>query len=215
MCFMQGCPLQCKFCHNRDTWQIGVGKNYTVKQVINRIIRYRTYFEASNGGVTISGGEPLLQAKFVLELFKELKSRNISTALDTAGSVPINDTIKELLKYTDLVILDIKHIDDKKAIKLTSASNHNTLSFAKYLNENHIPMWVNQVLVPGYTDDKNDLLKLKNFLNQFSNIEKIQVLPYHTLGKYKWEEMNLVYPLKDVKEPTNMDVELAKQILAI
>lgn len=215
VCFMQGCPLQCKFCHNRDTWEIGIGKQYTVDQVFKKIMRSKTYIEASHGGVTISGGEPLLQAEFLIELFKKLKTKNIHTALDTAGSIPINDTIKELLTYTDLVLLDIKHIDNKKAINLTGAPNTNTLNFAKYLNENKIPMWINQVLVPGYTDDPNDLKKLKEFLDTFSNIERIQILPYHSLGKYKWKEMNLEYPLENVKEPSLEDVEKAKQILNI
>ena len=170
VCFMQGCPLQCKFCHNRDTWEIGIGKQYTVDQVFKKIMRSKTYIEASHGGVTISGGEPLLQAEFLIELFKKLKTKNIHTALDTAGSIPINETIKELLTYTDLVLLDIKHIDNQKALNLTGAPNTNTLNFAKYLNENKIPMWINQVLVPGYTDDPNDLKKLKEFLDTFSHI---------------------------------------------
>lgn len=215
VCFMQGCPLQCKFCHNRDTWEIGIGKQYTVDQVYKKILRSKTYIEASHGGVTISGGEPLLQAEFVSELFKKLKANNISTALDTAGSIPITETIKELLQYTDLVLLDIKHIDNKKAINLTGSPNINTLNFAQYLNENKIPMWINQVLVPGYTDDPEDLKKLRKFLDNFSNIERIQILPYHSLGKYKWEEMNLKYPLENVKEPKLEDVEKAKQILNI
>lgn len=215
VCFMQGCPLQCKYCHNRDTWEIGTGKQYTVNQLYKKILRSKTYIEASHGGVTISGGEPLLQAEFLLELFKKLKENNISTALDTAGSIPINETIQELLTYTDLVLLDIKHIDNKKAIDLTGTPNTNTLNFAKYLNENKIPMWINQVLVPGYTDDSNDLKKLKEFLDNFSNIDRIQILPYHSLGKYKWEKMNLEYPLENVREANLEDVEKAKKILNI
>ena len=215
ICFMQGCPLQCKFCHNRDTWETGKGKQYTVEQIYKKILRSKTYIEASGGGVTISGGEPLLQAEFLVELFKKLKEHNISTALDTAGSLPITPIIEELLTYTDLVLLDIKHIDNNKAIDLTSAPNTNTLNFAKYLNEKNIPMWINQVLVPGYTDDLNDLKKLKDFLSNFSNIQKIQILPYHSLGKYKWDEMNLKYPLENVREANQDDVDKAKEILGI
>lgn len=215
VCFMQGCPLQCKYCHNRDTWEIGKGKKFTIDEIYKKIIRSKPYFEASHGGVTISGGEPLLQAEFLLELFKKLKYHNINTAIDTAGSIPITPIIEDLLKYTDLVLLDIKHIDNDKAINLTGAPNKNTLNFAEYLNKHDIPMWINQVLVPGYTDSPEDLKKLKEYLSHFSNIKRVQILPYHSLGKYKWEEMNLKYPLEGVREANSDDIEKAKQILEI
>ena len=159
--FMQGCPLKCKYCHNRDTWDFLGGEEYSVDEVIDRIKRCKSYIDASGGGVTVSGGEPLLQPQFLIELFKRLKELNISTALDTAGSLKINEKIEELLKYTDLVILDIKHINNKKCIELTGVPNENNINFAKYLSEKNIPMWIRQVLVPGYTDDKEDLLNLK------------------------------------------------------
>ena len=187
--FMQGCPLKCKYCHNRDTWEINSGKTYTVDELIKKILRSKSYFEASSGGVTVSGGEPLLQVEFVTELFKRLKEKKIHTALDTAGSLPINDKIKELLKYTDLVLLDIKHIDKEKSIDLIGTSNKNNLNFAKYLSNNRIPMWIRQVLVPGYTDDKQDLLKLKEFISSLNSVKKIEILPYHNLGKFKWEKL--------------------------
>ena len=155
--FMQGCPLKCKYCHNRDTWEIGKGTQYTVNDLVKKVLRSKPYFEASKGGVTVSGGEPLLQAQFLLELFKKLKKYNIHTALDTAGSIPLTDTIKEVLKYTDLVLLDIKHINNEKNIELTGHPNTHNLNFAKYLNEQNIPMWINQVIVPGITDDPKDL----------------------------------------------------------
>lgn len=213
--FMQGCSLQCKYCHNRDTWEFGSGTNYTIDEVIKRILRSKPYFEASNGGVTISGGEPLLQAPFILELFKNLKKHNIHTAIDTAGSIPINNTIKELLQYTDLILLDIKHINNEKCIELTGRSNINTLNFAKYLNEQNIPTWITQVIIPGITDNPEDLKLEKDFLNQFSNIKNIRLLPYHSLGKFKWEEMNLEYPLKDIRDANSEDIENAKKILEI
>lgn len=213
--FMQGCSLQCKYCHNRDTWEFGAGKNYTVEEVIKKILRSKPYFEASNGGVTISGGEPLLQAPFLLDLFKKLKKHNIHTAIDTAGSIPINDTITELLQYTDLVLLDIKHINDAKCIELTGRSNVHTLNFAKYLNEQNIPTWITQVIIPGITDNPEDLKLEKEFLNQFSNIKNIRLLPYHSLGKFKWDEMNLDYPLKDIRDANSEDIEKAKKILEI
>ena len=213
--FMQGCPLKCKYCHNRDTWEIGKGTQYTVNDLIKKVLRSKPYFEASKGGVTVSGGEPLLQAQFLLELFKKLKKYNIHTALDTAGSIPLTDTIKEVLKYTDLVLLDIKHINNEKNIELTGHPNTHNLNFAKYLNEQNIPMWINQVIVPGITDDPKDLKQEKEFLKQFTNIKNIRLLPYHSLGKFKWEEMNLEYPLKDVRDANLEDIENAKKILEI
>lgn len=213
--FMQGCSLQCKYCHNRDTWEFGSGTNYTIDEVIKRILRSKPYFEASNGGVTVSGGEPLLQTPFLLELFKNLKKHNIHTAIDTAGSIPINNTIKELLQYTDLILLDIKHINNEKCIELTGKSNINTLNFAKYLNEQNIPTWITQVIIPGITDNPEDLKLEKDFLNQFSNIKNIRLLPYHSLGKFKWDEMNLEYPLKDIRDANSEDIENAKKILEI
>lgn len=211
--FMQGCPLKCKYCHNRDTWQLNKATNYSVTDVVKKVLRSKPYFETSNGGVTVSGGEPLLQAKFVLELFKELKKHNIHTALDTAGSIPINDTIKELLTYTDLVLLDIKHIDNEKCIELTGLSNKNNIDFAKYLNDNNIKMWINQVIIPGITDSEEDLLKLKEFLSSFSNIKNIQLLPYHSMGKFKWTEMGEKYPLEGIREANNEDIQKAKNII--
>lgn len=166
-------------------------------------------------GVTVSGGEPLLQTKFVTELFKRLKDLKINTALDTAGSLPISENIKELLKYTDLVLLDIKHINNNKCIELTGLPNTNTLNFAKYLNENNIPMWVRQVLVPGITDDESDLLNLKNFLSSLSNITNIEILPYHNLGKFKWKKLCVEYPLENTPPATSQDVERAKKILGL
>lgn len=213
--FMQGCHLQCKYCHNRDTWNTDGGEKYTTDELINTILRYKSYLDNSNGGVTVSGGEPLLQVEFVTELFKKLKEKNIHTALDTSGNFPISKEIKELLKYTDLVLLDIKHINNEKCIELTHASNTKTLEFAKYLSNNNIPIWIRQVLVPGITDDKFDLLNLKKFINTLSSVEKVEILPYHSLGKFKWEKLGEIYPLEGVPSPTAEDVENAKRILEI
>ena len=213
--FMQGCPLKCKYCHNRDTWELNEGKEYTVEKLLNKILRVKSYIDSSHGGVTISGGEPLLQAKFVTELFKRLQDMGIHTALDTAGSLSITSEIKELLKYTDLVLLDIKHIDDEKCINLTGASNRNNLAFARYLSSSNIPVWIRQVLVPGITDDKQDLLNLKDFLSSLDNIEKIEILPYHNLGKEKWIKLGKTYPLEGVPVAPEEDVTKAKEILCI
>lgn len=213
--FMQGCTLKCKYCHNRDTWKVNAGKKITIEELVKEIQNYRTYIENSGGGVTVSGGEPLLQAEFVTELFKKLKELGIHTALDTAGSIPLSPSIKELLKYTDLVLLDIKHIEDEKAINLTGFSNKNNLEFAKYLNNINIPIWIRQVLVPGYTDDKFDLQKLKAFINSLSNVEKVEILPYHNLGKFKWDELGDKYELENVVPPSQEDIIRAEQILGI
>lgn len=213
--FMQGCPLKCKYCHNRDTWDINGGTTISCDELIKKILRDKPYFSSSEGGVTVSGGEPLLQAEFVTELFKELKSIGIHTCLDTSGNLPITPQIKELLKYTDLVLLDIKHIDSEKCRVLTGLTNENELLFAKYLSNNHIPVWIRQVLVPGYTNDKFDLKKLKEFIDSLSNVENVEILPYHDLGRYKWEEMGFEYPLKNVQAPSPKDIQEVKNILGI
>ncbi len=213
--FLQGCHLHCKYCHNRDTWDTKSGNEKTVDELVNQIKKYKSYINLSGGGVTVSGGEPLLQVKFVTSLFKKLKSIGIHTALDTSGSLPINDNIKELLKYTDLVLLDIKHIDNEKCIDLTGKSNKDTLDFAKYLSENNIPAWIRQVLIPTITDDENDLLKLKDFISTLKNIEKVELLPYHDMGKFKWTNLGYEYPLKDILPATEEDIQKAKNILKI
>ena len=212
--FMQGCHLKCKYCQNRDTWDINSGEQYTVKQVVEKIMRYKNYIVASNGGVTLSGGEPLLQQDFVISLFQELKKQNISTCLDTSGIFTITDKIKQIVDLTDIFLLDIKSINDETCKWLTGSSNSLELEFAKYINEKNKRIWIRQVLVPGITDKKEDLLKLKDFLKTI-NVEKFEFLPYHDLGKYKWEKLGLPYELEDVRVASNKDVERAKKIMGI
>ena len=212
--FMQGCHLKCKYCQNRDTWDINSGEQYTVKQVVEKIMRYKNYIVASNGGVTLSGGEPLLQQDFVISLFQELKKQNISTCLDTSGMFTITDKIKQIVDLTDIFLLDIKSINDETCKWLTGSSNKLELEFAKYINEKNKRIWIRQVLVPGITDKKEDLLKLKDFLKTI-NVEKFEFLPYHDLGKYKWEKLGLPYELEDVRVASNKDVERAKKIMGI
>lgn len=212
--FMQGCHLQCKYCHNRDTWDINSGKYISLDELLTDIKKYKSYI-MPNGGVTVTGGEPLLQPYFLISLFKELKKQNIHTAIDTSGIIEITDTIKEVLSLTDLVLLDIKHIDPEKCKELVGFSNEKELSFAKYLSEQNIPIWIRQVLIPGYTDNENDLLKLKEFIDSLKTIERVELLPYHNLGEYKWKELNLEYELKDIRPATSDDVEKAKKILGI
>ena len=164
--FLQGCNLQCKYCHNRDTWDINGGEYKSLDEIVEKIKKYKNYIIPSGGGITVTGGEPLLQVKFLIELFKKVKQEGITTCIDTSGMVNITTDIKELLQYTDLVLLDIKHIDDEKCKQLAGTSNKKELEFAKYLSENNIKMWIRQVIVPGYTDDEKDLIKLKEFLKE-------------------------------------------------
>lgn len=213
--FMQGCALRCKYCQNRDTWDTNSGKSYSVSDLINHISRYKSYFISSGGGVTISGGEPLLQSDFLIDLFTELKKDNISTAIDTSGNFVLTEKIKKLIELTDIFLLDIKSINDDICKELVGVSNKLELEFAKYLSDIGKPIWVRQVLVPGYTDKEEDLSSLKDFLSTLKTVEKIDILPYHNLGEYKWKNLNLEYPLKDVRTATLDDVTRAKQILGI
>jgi len=213
--FLQGCHLQCKYCHNRDTWDLKGGEYKSLDDIFEKIKRYKNYMMLSGGGVTVTGGEPLLQVKFLIELFKKLKQEGIHTCIDTSGIVAITDDIKELLKYTDLVLLDIKHIDDEKCKKLVGVSNKRELEFAQYLSDNNIKIWIRQVLVPGYTDDEDDLKKLKKFIKSLKTVENVQVLPYHNMGKFKWEKLGSKYELEDVRPANQDDVERVKKILGI
>lgn len=212
--FMQGCSLKCKYCQNRDTWNLKGGTTYSSDEIVEKILRYKNYI-MPNGGVTISGGEPLLQTKFLIELFTKLKKYNIHTCIDTSGSVVLTYEIKELIDLTDLFLLDIKCINDEKAINLTGVSNKKELEFARYLSSINKPMWIRQVLVPGYTDDEQDLIKLREFISTLKFVKKVEILPYHDLGKFKWEQLGEVYPLENVRTANNDDVKRAKEILGI
>lgn len=212
--FLQGCHLQCKYCHNRDTWDVNGGEFKSLDDIFDKIMRYKNYIYP-NGGVTMTGGEPLLQSKFIFELFKKLKKEGIHTCIDTSGSLPLTDDIKNVLSVTDLVLLDIKHIDDAKCKELVGVSNKLELNFAKYLSDNNIPIWIRQVLVPGYTDDENDLLKLRDFLNTLKTVEKVEILPYHNMGEFKWKKLGFSYPLEGVRQADQADVDRAKKILGL
>ena len=212
--FLQGCHLQCKYCHNRDTWDVNGGEFKSLDDIFDKIMRYKNYIYP-NGGVTMTGGEPLLQSKFIFELFKKLKKEGIHTCVDTSGSLPLTDDIKNVLSVTDLVLLDIKHIDDAKCKELVGVSNKLELNFARYLSDNNIPIWIRQVLVPGYTDDENDLLKLRDFLNTLKTVEKVEILPYHNMGEFKWKKLGFSYPLEGVRQADQADVDRAKKILRL
>ena len=210
---MQGCLLRCKFCHNRDTWDCNGGNEYTVDEIYEKILKYKNYFIASNGGVTVSGGEPLLQADFLIELFTRLKKAGINIALDTSGMLDITDKIKELIDLTDLFLVDIKSINDEICKDLVGHSNKKELEFIKYLDSIGKEIWIRQVIVPGITDKDEDLYKLRDFINSIDHITKVDLLPYHDLGKYKWLELNEVYPLENIRTATSDDVERVKKIL--
>ena len=204
--------MKCKYCHNRDTWDINGGAYKSVDEIFEKTLRYKPYFENSNGGVTVTGGEPLLQVKFLIELFKKLKKAEIHTCIDTSGIVNLTDDIKEVLKLTDLVMLDIKHIDSEKCKDLTGHSNKRELEFARYLSENGIPMWIRQVVIPGITDEEEDIKKLKDFIKTLKTVEKVEFLPYHTAGKYKWAELGKKYDLADIREATPEDIKRVTNI---
>ena len=212
--FFQGCHLECKYCHNRDTWDINNGTYISVDELFNEILKYKTYI-MPNGGFTASGGEPLLQPYFLISLFKKLKEANIHIAIDTSGMIEITDTIKELLSLTDLVLLDIKHINSDKCKELTGFSNEKELAFARYLSDNNIPIWIRQVIVPGITDNEEDLLELKNFIHSLKTVQKVELLPYHKLGEYKWGDLGLKYSLKDVRQANSEDIKRVKEIFEI
>ncbi len=212
--FLQGCHLQCKYCHNRDTWNINGGQYKSLDDIFEKIVKYKNYI-CPNGGVTVTGGEPLLQVKFLIELFKKLKKENIHTCIDTSGMVSLTADIKYLLSLTDLVLLDIKHINSEKCKKLVGFNNEKELLFAKYLSDTGIHMWIRQVLIPDYTDDENDLLNLKKFISSLKTVDKVEILPYHDLGKYKWKKLGVNYDLENIRIATEKDVLKAKQILGI
>ena len=210
--FLQGCHLRCKYCHNRDTWDIKGGSYKSLDEIFDQIKRYKPYFKTSNGGVTVTGGEPLLQVKFLIELFKNLKKSGIHTCIDTSGMVNLTEDVKKLLKLTDLVLLDIKHINSEKCKELTGHDNKKELEFARYLSQNGIPMWIRQVIVPGITDDEKDIITLKEFVKKLKTVEKVEFLPYHTVGKYKWKELGENYEIEDVRNATQEDIKRVKSI---
>lgn len=212
--FLQGCPMRCKYCHNPDTWHPSGGQARTAEDVAREVLKYKSYF-ADRGGVTVSGGEPLLQLDFVLELFALLKAKGVNTCLDTSGiCYSAGDARYErLAALTDLVLLDIKHIDDGAHRLLTGQSNQDPLTFARFLDQKGVKMWVRHVLVPGITDDDGALCKLRAFLDTLSNVEKVEVLPYHTMGVPKYKKLGIAYPLEGVQPPAKERVENAKRIL--
>jgi pyruvate formate lyase activating enzyme len=208
--FLQGCNFKCLYCANPDTIEFGAGTQYDADTLVQMAIRQRPFF-GKKGGVTISGGEPLMQAAGLIELFNKLKENNINTCIDTNGSY-LNSNVKELLKLTDLVLLDIKHFDDAKHKKLTGVSNKKTLEFAEYLSLHNIPTWIRYVLVPEHTNSEEDMHNLGKKLAPMANIEKLEIQPYHKLGAHKYESLGWEYQLTDIKSNTKEQLESAKNI---
>jgi pyruvate formate lyase activating enzyme len=212
--------MRCRYCHNPDTWKLAsdaCGKMMTADELLDKAERYRSYW-GPDGGITVSGGEALLQMDFLIDLFEEAHRRGINTCLDTAAQPfsrqePFFSKFQRLMQSTDLVLLDIKHIDSEKHRWLTGHGNENILDCARYLSDIAKPVWIRHVLVPGITTDEEQLTQLRQMLDTLHNIQKVEVLPYHTLGTFKWEQMGVPYSLKDVEPPTADQIARAREIL--
>lgn len=215
--FLKGCNMRCQYCHNPDTWAKDGGELMTPEEVLKKALCYKTYWK-EKGGITVSGGEALLQIDFVTELFRLAKEKGVNTCLDTSGNPfsleePFKSKFDELMKYTDLFMLDIKHMDDAAHRKLTGQTNQNILEMAAYLSDHGKAMWIRHVLVPGITTDEDELHRLRSFLDTLKTVERVEVLPYHTLGVFKWKELGIPYQLEGVDPPTKEQIDRAKEIL--
>ena len=215
--FMQGCPMRCLYCHNPDTWDIGKGRAVEAEQLIEEYEKNKMFYRS--GGITVTGGEPLLQVDFLIELFSLAKARGIHTCLDTSGITysDCNTTylqkLDELMKYTDLVMLDIKHIDPAKHREITSRDNSGILAFARYLADKGIPVWIRHVIVKGYTDDPEHLRALGRFIGGLSNAKALDVLPYHSMGEKKYAELGIDYPLSGMESLDKSEAQKAKNYI--
>ena len=215
--FLKGCDLRCKYCHNADTWDHNSEDMRSADEILDFAERYRGYW-GEEGGITVSGGEPLLQIDFLLELFRKAKERGINTCIDTAvqpftREEPFFSKFNELLKYTDLMLLDIKHIDREEHIKLTGKPNDNIKDCFEYLSEVGQPIWIRHVLVPGITDNDEYLKKTREFIEKLSNVQRVEVLPYHSMGQHKFEALGIKYQLEGLESPTKERVDNAYDIL--
>ncbi|MBW7477141.1 pyruvate formate lyase-activating protein [Paenibacillus oenotherae] len=211
--FMQGCALQCAYCHNPDSWDTGGGRLVEVEDMMREIEPYLAYYRKSGGGITVTGGEPTLQAPFVAKLFKACKERwGLHTTLDSSGFCDPQHA-EELIKHTDLVLLDLKHMDRNKHQALTSQPNDRILRFADWLSAKGKSVWVRHVIVPGVTDGYGDLTALGQYIGTLGNVEKIELLPYHRMGVYKWQQLGREYPLDGVAEPTAEEMNRARALV--
>ena len=210
--FTKGCPMRCLYCHNPDTWEMSGGTDMTSEEILEQFEKNRTFYKT--GGITVTGGEPLMQIDFVTDLFEKAKEKNIHTCLDTSGVTFRKDNTEKfdrLVKVTDLVMLDIKVIDPQEHLKLCSQPLDNILDFTKYLEEKEVPVWIRHVLVPEHSDFDEDLDALGDFIDTLSNVDRVEILPYHTLGKFKWENLGIPYTLESISPPSAERIENAKQ----
>ena len=218
--FLQGCAMRCQYCHNPETWAFTRDRAQTPQQAFAAAYRYHNYWK-NNGGLTISGGEPLLQLDFVSEVFRLARAKGVHTALDTSGQpfAPEDAAwmarFDELLAHTSLVILDQKEIDGARHQALTGHGNANILAMARYVAEKGVPLWVRHVLVPGLTDDPAGLRQLDAFIRTLPTVRRVEVLPYHTLGLFKWKNLGIPYPLDGVRTPTGEEVQRAEELLHV
>ena len=217
--FLHGCAMRCRYCHNPETWCNDKFTPQSSEELIKKALKYKPYWK-KDGGITVSGGEPLLQIDFLIELFTLAKKYNINTCIDTCGQPFSNnkeylEKIDKLLELTDLFILDIKEMNNETHKWLTSKSNENILEFARYLSNHNKKMWIRHVLVPTITDKEDDLIRLKEFMNSLKNVEKFEILPYHTLGIMKYKDLGLEYTLNNIEEPSKEEVNRAKELLGI
>lgn len=212
--FLQGCPMRCLYCHNPDTWDIKSGSEISAEEILEKYDNVKSFLKS--GGITVTGGEPLMQIDFVIELFTKAKSQGIHTCLDTSGAVfspELREKFDLLMNVTDLIMLDIKHIDEEEHKKLTKHSGKNILEFARYTEEKNIPLWIRHVVVPHITDKEEYLYKLGQFIGSLSNVEALDVLPYHDMGKAKYKSLGMEYPLEDTPPLDKEAVVEAKQII--
>lgn len=216
--FFQGCNLRCQYCHNPDTWEVNCSTKMTAEQILSE---YKQVSEFITGGITVTGGDPLLQLPFLVELLTLAKSRGINTCVDTSGGLysPKNQRqaalLEKLLEVTDLFLLDIKHIDNAEHKKLTGVHNEKILAFARYLSDNNARVWIRHVVIPTITLNDNYLYKLGEFLAELTNIDGIEILPYHTMALPKYESMNIEYPLKGIPAATKAEAERARKIVLL
>ena len=217
--FVQGCRYRCQYCHNPETWEREGGYEATAQEIFRQAWRYRPYWKQT-GGITVSGGEPLLQLAFVTELFRLAKAKGVNTVIDTAGEPftydePFFSAFEELLPLTDLFLLDLKQIDDVKHRTLTGVSNESALALARFLSERGKRMWIRHVLVPGWTTGEDDLSRLSDFIAGLKTVDRVEVLPYHAMALHKYEELRLPYRLGDTPAPTAEEIARAEEILRV
>lgn len=216
--FLKGCPLRCLYCHNPDTWLQDGANEMEAEEILEKALRYKEYW-GEEGGITVSGGEPLMQIDFLIDFFKRCKEAGVNTCIDTSGAPyvedgPWHERFLLLMSYTDLLLVDIKHIDGQKHRALTGKGNENILAMLRFLDMIHKPVWIRHVLVPGFTDDDGDLERTRDFIASLSNVEKVEVLPFHKLGEWKYAKLGYPYRLSSINPPTSVSVLHASETLS-